>query len=157
MIHPALPASLLALAAPLAAAASPDVPDRPRIALAQASIHERIIIRVPRMLRRSLRAPGRGPLSTPVEWKERKGPKCVPVGDIEGAFLGKPGTVDLLMQDGRRLRAKLDGDCKPLDYYSGFYLRPAGDGMICRDRDVIRMRSGASCEIDGFKTLQRKQ
>lgn len=157
MIHPSIPASLFALAAPLAAAASTDMPDRPRIELAQVSIHERIIIRVPRMLRRSLRPPGRGPLSTPIEWKERKGPKCVAVADIAGAFLGDPGTVDLLMQDGRRLRAKLDGDCKPLDYYPGFYLRPASDGMICRDRDAIRMRSGASCEIDDFKTLRRKQ
>ncbi len=157
MIHPALPASLLALTAPLAAVANPAVPARARVEITQVSIHERIIIRVPRMFRRSAQPVGSVPLSKPREWKERKGPKCVAVAEIAGAFLGQPGSVDLVMQDSTRLRAKLDGDCKPLDYYPGFYLRPSGDGLICRDRDAIRMRSGARCEIDDFKTLKLKQ
>ncbi len=92
-----------------------------------------------------------------VEWKEHKGPKCIAVADIAGAMLNKEGAVDLLMDDQSRLRVRLDGDCKPLDYYTGFYLKPGPDGLICKDRDAIRMRSGARCEIEGFKSLRPKK
>ena len=155
MIHPAIPATLLALAGP-AAAAMRDMPS-PRPALdgvqiAQLSIHERIIIRVPRMSRPPARA-----IAPRIEWKEHKGPKCIAVAAIAGAMLNREGAVDLVMDDTTRLRARLDGDCKPLDYYSGFYLKPGPDGMICKDRDAIRMRSGARCEIKGFKSLRAKK
>ncbi|TXC71623.1 hypothetical protein FSB78_12185 [Sphingomonas ginsenosidivorax] len=150
MIHPALPVTLFALAAPAAAMVQSDLDG---LQIAQMSIHERIIIRVPRMSH----AKSRPSEATAPEFKEHKGPKCVAVGDIAGAALGKPGVVDLMMDNGTRLRAKLDGDCKPLDYYTGFYIRPAADGLICQDRDAIRMRSGATCEIEGFKSLRIKR
>jgi hypothetical protein len=51
------------------------------------------------------------------------------------------------------LRARLDHGCRALDFYSGFYLRPAPDGNICADRDSVRARSGASCEISRFRRL----
>ncbi len=155
MIHPAIPATLLALAGPAVAAmrnAPPSVPGLDGVQIAQVSIHERIIIRVPRMSPMPARV-----VAPPIHWKEHKGPKCVAVAEIAGAMLNKQGAVDLLMDDTTRLRARLDGDCKPLDYYSGFYLRPGADGMICKDRDAIRMRSGARCEIDGFKSLRPKK
>lgn len=159
MIHPAIPATLLALAGPFAAAMR-DVPSPGQsrdfaldgMQLAQVSIHERIIIRVPRMSRMPARS-----YAPPTEWKEHKGPKCIAVAEIAGAMLNKDGAVDLVMDDTTRLRARLDGDCKPLDYYSGFYLKPGPDGMICKDRDAIRMRSGARCEIEGFKSLRPKK
>ena len=159
MIHPAIPLSLLALTAPAVAA----LQDSPRQSTpldgtqwAQLSIHERIIIRVPRMTLPPSPVAGRRPMATPLDWREHKGPKCVDVSDIAGAILSTPGSVDLMMDDGTRLRAKLDGECKPLDYYNGFYIKPATDGRICRDRDAIRMRSGATCDIDDFKTLRIK-
>ena len=162
MIHPAIPAFLFASAAPIAAAGTPAMPGPAGLGLApvllaQGSIHERIIIRVKRIFHGGPRPVGRAPLSRPVEWKERKGPECIMVSEIEGAFLADRGAVDLVMDDGTRLRAKLDGECRSLDYYPGFYLRPGRDGLICRDRDAIRMRSGGSCEIDDFKTLKRKR
>lgn len=154
MTHPAIHATLLALAGS-AAASSRDAPVRPvqtRVQIAQISIHERIIIRVPRMSRMPNRTVDRS-----AAWKEHKGPKCIAVDEIAGAMLNTDGAVDLLMADQTRLRARLDGDCRPLDYYSGFYLRPGPDGMVCKDRDAIRMRSGARCEIDGFKSLRPKK
>ncbi len=151
MIHPAIPVTLLALAAPAAAMVQSDLDG---VEFAQMSIHERIIIRVPRMAHQVSAKTNDAPA---LEFKEHKGPKCVAVGDIAGAALGKPGVVDLMMDNGTRLRAKLDGDCKPLDYYTGFYIRPAADGLICQDRDAIRMRSGATCEIEGFKSLRIKR
>lgn len=151
MAHPVLPIALLALAAPGAAAW--DVPRDGDLPVAQLTIHERIIIRVPRLSGPITAADVRASQPTPVRWKEKKGPKCVGAQTMAGALISAPNQVDLVLIGGKRLRAKLDGDCKPLDFYSGFYLRPSADGMICGGRDAIRVRSGASCGIDGFKTL----
>lgn len=145
MPSPLPPLLLLALAAPAAAVADGDM------RRAQLTIRERIIIRVPRMTA----PPGRTslPVTTPMRWKETKGPKCIPAQGMAGAMVTSAKQVDLVLLGGKRVRAKLDGDCKPLDFYGGFYLRPAADGMICADRDAIKVRSGASCGIDEFKTL----
>ena len=145
----ALPVTLLALAAAVAADAGP----RPRkVELAQVTIRERIIIRVPRM---SAAAPAaRARVLPPIVWRERKGPKCIPAQGMAGALVSAPNQVDLVLVGGRRLRAKLDRACRPLDFYSGFYVRPGRDGMICADRDAIRVRSGATCEIEQFRLLQ---
>ncbi len=70
-----------------------------------------------------------------------------------GAALSPKGDLDLLLNTGKRIRAKLDDDCPSLDYYNGFYLKRTSDGMICADRDRIRARSGDSCEIGSFRTL----
>lgn len=141
MVHPAIPASLLALALPVMAA-PPDLSAADG-GIAQVTIHERVILRLPRM------SPPK-----PVEWKEHKGPKCIAAATLAGAMLAPKGAVDLVLAGGKRLRAKLDGDCEALDFYSGFYIRPAGDGMVCADRDAIRTRSGASCPIDTFRLLK---
>ena len=153
-MNPILPLTLLALAAPAVSAAG----DPPlglsagsRMLVGQITIHERIIVRVPRL--QPQLAVGRTAIPAVVAWKEKKGPKCVAATDLGGAMISKPGTVDLVLTGGDRLRAILDDDCGPLDYYSGFYLRPASDGQICADRDVIRVRSGASCMIEGFRRL----
>jgi hypothetical protein len=145
MIHPALPVLLLALAVPVAAAPEGTLDQEQ---LAQLTIHERIVIRVPRMLGR------RVPTPAATAWKEKKGPKCIAIADLGGAMVSQPGSVDLVLTGNRRLRAKFDGDCGPIDFYSGFYLRPAADGQVCANRDVIRMRSGTSCQINTFKILR---
>ena len=148
-----LPLALAALAAP--AAAVPDVADSDGrvVQMAQLTIHQRIIIRVPRM---QAAPPGRTPIPTPVRYKESAGPRCVAANSLAGAAIdGK--LVDLVVAGGTRLRARLDGDCGPMDFYSGFYIRPAGDGLVCAGRDAIRVRSGASCRITRFRTLTVKR
>ena len=152
MLHSAIPASLLALAAPALAAAGDSMAQMDGVRVAQVTVHERVIIRLPRMA--TPRTITRAPAPVPVKYKEKKGPKCVAVADMGGAMIVEPGAVDLVMEGGKRLRAKLDDDCGPMDFYNGFYLRPAADGKVCANRDVIRMRSGASCAIATFKTLQ---
>jgi hypothetical protein len=111
------------------------------VLLAQLTIRQQLIIRVPT----------RRPPPEPIEWREKDGPKCVPAGALAGALVSRRG-VDLLLRGGRRVRARLDR-CPPLDYYSGFYVRPGADGRVCADRDTIRVRSGGSCEIDAFRLL----
>ena len=150
MLHSALPVSLLALVAPALATAGDQPPVLDGVQLAQMTIHERIIIRVPRMsvTQQARRVP------IPIVYREKKGPKCVAAADLAGALIVQRDTVDLVLAGGRRLRAHLDNDCAPMDYYGGFYLRPAADGKVCANRDVIRVRSGATCGITTFKTLQ---
>ena len=140
-----LSSSLLAV---MLAASTPsaDMPARP-VQLAQMTLRQQIIIRVPARPR-SPRTPG-----ALIEWKEKKGPKCVPVGAIAGATLLNRDSVDLVMRDNSRIRAKLDRSCPALDYYNGFYIAPQDDGMICADRDVIRSRTGGKCQIGRFRRL----
>jgi hypothetical protein len=145
----------LALAAAAPAMLGADDPARlDGVVLAQLTIHERIVIRIPRV------APSRLPVDArraapppPIRWEEKRGPRCLPMTSVTGATIVASGSIDLLTNDGSRVRARLDGDCGALDFYSGFYLKPTRDGMACADRDAIRSRAGAACEIDEFKRL----
>jgi hypothetical protein len=110
---------------------------------AQRSVQRRVIIRVPTEPQQPT------PRRT---WREKGGPKCIDASALAGAQVGPDG-VDLLLRGGTRLRAKLVSRCPALNYYSGFYVRPGADGRICQDRDSIRTRSGAACEIDRFRRL----
>ena len=129
-----------------AAPAEPSAADP--IHFAQVIIREHILIRVPVR-------PGPTPeaATAPVEWKESRGPKCVPMRSIAGAGLVGPNSVDLILRDRSRVRAKLEKSCPALDYYYGFYMRVPEDGQICADRDAVRSRMGGQCEIDKFRTL----
>lgn len=147
MPHPGLPVTLLALALPVLAAGD-RAPARPRVTVTQWTMNERVVIRVPRMA---------GPVPVapqPIRWKEKKGPKCIAAQAMAGALITARDQVDLVLAGGKRVRVKLDGECRQLDYYGGFYFRPSADGMICADRDALRVRSGASCGIDQFRSLQ---
>jgi len=131
----------------LAGSLSADEPaadDAPSVELAQVMIRERVIIRVPTRAIPERRA---------MRWKEKSGPKCMPMEGIAGAALIDPETVDFIIRGGPRLRAELESSCPALDYYNGFYLRPGEDGMICADRDAIHARSGGECEIKRFRKL----
>jgi hypothetical protein len=115
---------------------------------AQLVVTERIMIRTMRM-------PQPLPSEPPkTKWKEKKGPKCIPARGIAGAALISQNSVDLILRDNRRLRAKLERSCPALDYYYGFYITPNPDGRVCADRDVIRSRMGGQCRIDRFRLLK---
>ena len=124
------------------------------VEVAQLTLHQRIIIRIPRL---PFTRPRSDDPPEGVRWVEKKGPKCVPMVRLEGALLSAPDSVDLIIKDGDRVRAKLDKNCPSLDFYSGFYLKPTADGMVCADRDSFRTRSGGSCGIDQFKRLVAKR
>lgn len=88
------------------------------------------------------------------EWNERKGPKCLPIKNLQGAVLSGGRSVDFLVDKGRRVRAKLDNNCPALDFYSGFYLT-SKDGKVCVRRDEVRSRMGGGCSIEAFRKLVR--
>jgi hypothetical protein len=113
------------------------------------SIHEEVIVRLPR------RAPGVAPFSDPrTEWTEHRGPRCIESSRIAGAAVLGPDSVDLVLRDRTRVRARLERGCPALDYYRGFYVSSTGDGRICADRDMVRSRAGASCQIEAFRVLR---
>ena len=119
------------------------------VRFAQLSVRRQIMVRVPL---RIIPAPRQ---EAPVAWKEnRRGPKCVSARSILAATALKQRSVDLIMRDRSRVRARLDRNCPALDYYFGFYVTPAQDGQICADRDFIRSRVGGECGIDGFRKLR---
>lgn len=115
----------------------------------RATFTQRVIIRVPKMA-----PPPRGtrPLSEQ-KWEERRAPRCIATARIAAAAVRDRRNIDLLTNNGERMRARLDKRCPTLDFYSGFYIRQTPDGQICADRDSIRTRSGATCEIDAFRRL----
>jgi len=107
-------------------------------------IHDEVIFRIPIRPR----------LSRPVEWVERKGPRCLPANMLAGATLSGPSSIDFILRNRQRVRAIMDSDCPALDFYGRFYLQP-DDERICAKRETIRNRVGASCRIERFRTLIR--
>ncbi len=147
-------ATLLSLLLALPGAAQRRVADPP-----QAVTTVRTEVRVQRMIVRIPRAPfapaafsAPRPLP-PIQWMEKRADRCVAVQDLAAVTVSRPDSVDLLLNGGRRLRARLSDDCPALDFYAGLYLKPSGDGRMCASRDVIRSRSGQQCRIAQFRTL----
>jgi hypothetical protein len=103
-----------------------------------------------------MRIPVRPRPIRPMDWEEKKGPKCVKASNIRGAALSGRETVDFLLFDRTRLRAELSEDCPALDFYNGFYLTPE-DGKVCARRDGIHSRIGRSCRIERFRRLVPKE
>lgn len=102
-----------------------------------------------------LRVPVRPYPRVNFRWEEEKGPKCLPVRAIAGAMLSGKDSIDLVLRNRQRMRARLDNDCEGLDFYDGFYLQTE-DGQFCAKRDAIRSRMGGACRIDKFRMLVPK-
>ena len=114
------------------------------VQLAQLTIRQRVVIRVQTLQA----APPPRTL-----WREKGGPKCVDMADIQGAAIVAPQSVDVILRGGTRLRVRFAATCPALDYYSGFYIAPTRDGRICASRDVVRDRAGGECAVDKFRKL----
>ena len=152
MIFASIGALLLSImgVAPLQEAASPPPQDE----YAQLVVRKQIIIRSVRVRPLVPQNAQTRPLQTPIEWRESRGPKCVPLRSILGAVMLRQSSVDFIMRDKTRIRARLESECPALDYYYGFYLTPSSDGMICADRDSVRSRMGGVCVIAAFHVLR---
>lgn len=138
---------ILAALASASADGAPNDGPRPLPRYSQVIVQEQVTVQV---RRRDPDLRGR------IEWKEKKGPRCIPAAGIAGAAVIGPTSVDIILRDNRRIRAKLESSCPALDFYRGFYVKPNPDGQICADRDAIRSRMGGQCEIDTFKRLEPK-
>ena len=110
--------------------------------------HRQIIVRVPSGIRQV--APAGASL---IKWRESRGPDCISATRLIGATLLRQNSVDLIMRDNSRVRARLQSSCPALDYYRGFYINATEDGRICADRDSIHSRAGGECQIEAFRSL----
>lgn len=117
-------------------------------------LHQQIIIRVSPIQRSGTAAPA---ARQSIAWREERGPRCVPVRQILGAAQIGPESIDLVLRDATRIRARLERRCPAMDYYFGVYVRPNPDGMLCADRDAFRARSGGLCEIERFRLLRPRE
>jgi hypothetical protein len=106
-------------------------------------VQQELILRVPVIRPRALR---------PIRWEEKKGPKCIGAGLIVAAALADQRSVDFLLSDRSRVRARMDDDCPTLDFYGNFYIQPE-DEKVCAKRDEIRSRIGGSCRIERFRRM----
>jgi hypothetical protein len=106
-------------------------------------VRDEIVMRVPVIRPR---------MAWTVRWVEKRGPRCIDSGAVIAASLANEGSIDFLLRDRRRIRAKMDSECPTLDFYGGFYLQPE-DERICARRDEIRNRIGGSCRIERFRTM----
>ncbi|CAH0351954.1 hypothetical protein BH11PSE5_BH11PSE5_11400 [soil metagenome] len=121
------------------------------VEFAQLRIEQRVIIRVP--LVRQPRAGQPTPPPEPQEWDEKKGPRCVAIKSVRSAALGGRNSVDLILSNNQRFRARFGKQCRAADFYAGFYIEPTDDGSLCAGRDYIQARSGLTCEVESFKRL----
>ena len=107
-------------------------------------VQDEVILRVPVQPR---------PATPQFEWREKKGPKCIPAGSIRRASLSGSEQVDFILSGGSRVRAEFDEDCPALDFYGGFYLQYGRDQQICAKRDMVQSRMGRRCTIERFRLL----
>ncbi|MBO9714659.1 hypothetical protein [Sphingomonas sp.] len=153
MLNPTIPAAamLMLLAAPGAATA----PALPAATAVSPDLGQHITIHVPRMTVTTttiIATTTTTARSTPA-FREKKADNCLKMKKIIGFWVMTNDSIDLLLDDGTRLRAQLGSDCPSLGFYAGFYVKPTQDGKICAKRDVLRSRSGKACAVGGFSKL----
>lgn len=84
---------------------------------------------------------------------ERPIGRCLPIGVVAGVKGGEGNRLLLFTRDQRIVAATLEKACRARDFYSGFYVERAGDGMICVGRDKLQSRSGANCQLKSLRGL----
>ncbi|HWJ70455.1 MAG TPA: hypothetical protein VNS79_10460 [Sphingobium sp.] len=124
--------------------------------LAQLTIEQRVIIRIPTMrngLRSSLmRERDETPPPAPA-LKEMKGPKCLQLNRLRGATISAEEGVIMVVVPREQFRPHFSRACRPADFYAGFYIEPNKDGALCAGRDTLHARNGSTCEIVKFSRL----
>lgn len=86
----------------------------------------------------------------PTKVVERNFGKCVSLRAIAAVQTMADNQLLLYLRDRRILSARLEKACRARDFYSGFYVEPNEDGMLCIGRDKLLARTGAKCELSGL-------
>jgi hypothetical protein len=123
----------------------------------QVSIQQSVTIRInprpaPGPMLPAMFAPGFDQGGEP-RYVERRFGKCLPINSIFGV---QPVTSDkllLILNDRRMITAQLEKGCQARQFYSGFLIKRNADGQVCSSRDALQSRSGASCQVTGFRQI----
>ena len=113
----------------------------------QVRIEQHLTIRIyPGQLPRGafLAAP---PSAAPQRGPDKRQIRCVAMSALGGLHLSGANQLTLVLRDDRMVLATLPRICSASAFYSGFYVEPTPDGMLCARRDVIHSRAGANCAI----------
>lgn len=146
-----LPA-LAAVEAPAPSAPAP-IPVTPASA-EQVSIEQRVTIRINarpapvRMEGGFMDADMREP-----QFIERKMGNCLPMNAIAGIQPVSSNKLLLIMRDDRLVTAQLEKGCQAREFYSGLIVDRASDGQMCVQREELKSRSGATCQVVAFRHL----
>lgn len=132
----------LPYAALMLLASEATAPLPPPVQLAQVTIRQSLVVRVP------VQPPPR-----PQRWRMGKGPRCLPMESVAGASLASDDAVDFILRDGARFRADMEQGCDAAVFYGGFYISPTEDRRFCAVRDLIRSRAGGSCGVTRFRAM----
>ena len=84
---------------------------------------------------------------------EHPHPECLPLSSIRAVQALESNRLVFYLPNQQMVSAVMGNSCSAADFYSGFYVEPAGDGMLCERRDMLQARSGARCEIAGLRQL----
>lgn len=150
---PALPAVTATDGARLTISAFPRVDLEPAW---QVRIQQRMTIRItpraasPRQPDMAVAMPD---VETSSRFIERKMGRCLPVSGIAGVQPQRKNRLLLYMRDRRMVSAELERACRAMDFYSGFYLSPNNDGLLCVERDNLLTRSGMNCKLTRIRQL----
>ena len=90
---------------------------------------------------------------TAPRFTEHKAGKCLSLGAIAGVQPLSADRLLLILRDNRLFAAQLSKGCQAREYYSGFIVKRNADGQVCVSRDELLSRSGASCQVRGFRQL----
>ena len=123
----------------------------------QVSIQQRVTIRInprpaPMPLEASMFDNGLGGGREP-RIIERRFAKCVPMNTILGIQPVSSSRLLFILRDDRLITAQLSKGCQAREFYSGLILKRSADGQVCVDRDELFSRSGATCQVTGFRQL----
>jgi hypothetical protein len=156
----ATPLLMMLLAGPAVAPAAAPAPVAPPDWNRAVALAQHITIHVPRVtVTRTTTiitrpaAPDAARAPPPPMFREKKADNCVKMKKVVGFSVTTNDAIDLVLDDGTRLRARLASDCRALGFYSGFYVKPNPDGKICTKRDLLRSRMGKGCAIGQFSKL----
>jgi hypothetical protein len=122
----------------------------------QVRIEQHVIIRIspspPSVRREVFGPPPRADGAT--RYKEKKFHDCVKLDEIAGITPLQPNRLLLFMRDHRLLSAALERACDADAFYLGAYVERSTDGKLCKGRDALRARTGATCRISRISRLE---
>lgn len=85
--------------------------------------------------------------------EERDAGKCVALRSIRAVQSSSNNRLLLYMRDRKVMSLRMKKSCRAQDFYSGFYVEPRADGLLCVERDTLRSRTGSNCEVSEINRL----